>query len=190
MTIRRLFLIRHGETAGESSIRYHGRNDVPLSAVGREQMRRAGWVLSAEVIDTWVASTLHRSWEGARIVSQQAAVRIEPALQEVDFGRWEGHTLPEIEAMDPQLSAAWRSATPATGFDYPGGETAADFERRIFSGTDRLIAETGPCTAAVLHKGVMRKVLRSLGIGDIGRDRPELGEILRIGRIGGGWRLL
>ena len=33
-----LVLVRHGETEGESSIRYHGRNDVALSALGRAQM--------------------------------------------------------------------------------------------------------------------------------------------------------
>ena len=36
---RRLWLVRHGETEGQSSIRYHGANDVPLSDVGRQQIR-------------------------------------------------------------------------------------------------------------------------------------------------------
>ena len=38
----RLILVRHGETEGESSIRYHGRTDVALSELGRAQMRLAG----------------------------------------------------------------------------------------------------------------------------------------------------
>ena len=32
-----IILVRHGETVGESSIRYHGRNDVVLSRKGRSQ---------------------------------------------------------------------------------------------------------------------------------------------------------
>ncbi|MFN6195270.1 MAG: histidine phosphatase family protein, partial [Planctomycetota bacterium] len=31
--------MRHGETEGQSSIRYHGRNDVALSDEGRAQIR-------------------------------------------------------------------------------------------------------------------------------------------------------
>ena len=38
----RITLVRHGETTGQSSIRFFGQTDVPLSDVGREQMRRAG----------------------------------------------------------------------------------------------------------------------------------------------------
>src|SRR5208282_5591650 len=38
----RLILVRHGETEGESSIRYHGRTDVALSELGRTQMNLAG----------------------------------------------------------------------------------------------------------------------------------------------------
>ena len=42
---RRIWLVRHGETEGQSSIRYHGSNDVPLSDVGRAQIRAlAPWL--------------------------------------------------------------------------------------------------------------------------------------------------
>ena len=43
----RLILVRHGETEGESSIRYHGRTDVALSELGRAQMRLAGRAIGA-----------------------------------------------------------------------------------------------------------------------------------------------
>ena len=42
----RLCIVRHGETAGQSSIRYYGSTDVPLSRLGEEQMRRARSLMS------------------------------------------------------------------------------------------------------------------------------------------------
>ena len=39
--LNRIVLVRHGETTGESSIRYYGATDVPLSDLGRQQVRAA-----------------------------------------------------------------------------------------------------------------------------------------------------
>ena len=61
--LRRLVLIRHGETVGESSVRFHGSNDVELSAEGRALMREVGRGLRGEVFDLVLASPLRRSWE-------------------------------------------------------------------------------------------------------------------------------
>ena len=88
--LRRLVLIRHGETTGQSSIRFHGSSDVALSDEGRVQMREAARGLRTEVFDLIVASPLRRSWESARILSGGAPVRLEPDFREIDFGRWEG----------------------------------------------------------------------------------------------------
>ena len=41
--LRRIVLVRHGETVGNSSLRFHGSSDVALSDEGREQMRAATW---------------------------------------------------------------------------------------------------------------------------------------------------
>ncbi len=69
----RFFLVRHGETEGESSIRYHGATDVPLSDLGREQMRRAARAIAAprdaRPFSDVFSSPLIRASEGARIIS-------------------------------------------------------------------------------------------------------------------------
>ena len=65
---RRLWLVRHGETEGQSSIRYHGANDVPLSEVGRTQIR-ALLPLLAGVRPTMVAhSPLVRAAESEVLI--------------------------------------------------------------------------------------------------------------------------
>src|SRR4029077_10943344 len=91
----RFFLVRHGETEGESSIRYHGVTDVPLSDLGREQMRRAARAIAARWGDVnfgkVFSSPLVRASEGARIITGKTAdsiITIEE-FAEVHFGLFE-----------------------------------------------------------------------------------------------------
>ena len=93
--LRRIVLIRHGETDGESSVRFHGSSDVALSEAGRAHLRAAARTLRGEVFDLVVASPLRRSWEAAWIVSGGAPVRLEEDFREIAFGRWEGLTAGE-----------------------------------------------------------------------------------------------
>jgi broad specificity phosphatase PhoE len=159
-SLRRIVMIRHGETEGRSSIRFHGSGDTPLSDEGRTQLRESTRALRTEVFDIVVASTLRRSWEGAAIVSGGAPVRLEPNFREVHFGRWEGLTLEEIEASDPALFQDWKSG--ADRFEYPGGEPRADFKARIQRGLDRLM-ESGAASALIVsHKGVIRNLSENL----------------------------
>ena len=130
--LRRLVLMRHGETTGQSSIRFHGSTDVALSDEGRAQMRTAARGLVQECFDLVVASALRRSWQAAAIVAAGAPVRLEHGFNEIDFGRWEGLTKEEIEASDPVPYADWQAKVE--DFEFPGGETRADFRARVEQG--------------------------------------------------------
>jgi len=178
--LRKLILIRHGETDGQSSVRYYGSTDVELSDAGRAQMRKAGAALRHCAIDLWVASSLCRSWKGAQIASGGAQVRIEGNFREIHFGHWEGKTAEEIKASDPVRYEDWQGGAP--GFEYPGGEPRADFSARVAAGLASLNA-TGVRTAAcVLHKGVIREIVRALTGAALDRTRPELGGVLEVTR--------
>jgi broad specificity phosphatase PhoE len=67
--LSRLILVRHGETAGQSSIRYYGVTDVPLSELGRDQARQARLRIPGETFETVWASSLCRAWESAQIIA-------------------------------------------------------------------------------------------------------------------------
>ena len=172
-TLRRIVMIRHGETVGESSVRFHGSTDVALSEEGRDHMREAGRALRGEVFDLVVASPLRRAWEGARIVSGGAPIRLEAGFREIDFGRWEGLTKEEIEASDPVLSQDWQSR--ASGFEFPGGEPRADFAERVLAGLTRLESSGAASVLLVAHKGVVRAIAEKLLGSPLERDQPELG---------------
>jgi broad specificity phosphatase PhoE len=177
--LRRLVLLRHGETNGESSVRFHGSGDVDLSPEGRAEMRRA----AARIVpmpELVVASPLRRSWRSARIAGDGRRVLLVNEFREIHFGRWEGLTLAEIEARDPILFKEWQSR--AAGFEYPGGEPRGDFKARVAQGLGRLLAADANDALVVVHKGVIRQIVESLTGTAIPSDQPALGEILVVTR--------
>ena len=187
---RELVLVRHGETTGQSSIRFYGRTDVPLSDLGRRQMARAAAALAWERFDRCVTSPLSRARESAAIMLGPRAIepRVVPALAEVDFGRWEGLTREEIAARDPQRHAVWLTAGPS--FQYPGGEARPALRERVARATREELGGAPGRTLAVLHKGVMKIVLASLLALDHAHLRRlpiDLGSIHRLTWAAGRW---
>lgn len=166
MPPRRITLVRHGETTGQSSVRYYGSTDVPLAPLGEEQMRRVAAAVTGVRFDAVFSSTLRRSRRSAEIVAPAGhAVQAVAAFDEVDFGRWEGLTKEEIAARDPDLFTEWRAAPQV--FVYPDGECRRAFGQRVVAGFDA-IAAAAPAGdwLMVLHRGVIAAVLDHL----IGRD--------------------
>lgn len=186
--LRRIVLIRHGETVGNSSERLHGSADLALSPAGRAQMQCAAASLRTEVFDAVVASPLRRSWEAARIVAGGAPIRLEHDFREVHFGRWEGLTRAEVEASNPILYRDWQTRAP--GFEFPGGEPRAEFRARVLRGLARLEHGGADAVLGVLHRGVIRVIAEHL----LGRPLPDatpgLAEVVGLSRgADGAWSL-
>jgi broad specificity phosphatase PhoE len=189
----RLILVRHGETEGESSIRYHGRTDVALSELGRDQMRRAGRAIEKRHGGANFArvfsSPLVRASEGARIVAGASPpLVIVDEFAEVHFGLFEGLTADEIRERYPDEFARWNADRLAPSYTYPEGESRADFTNRVERGLERMLAmwtQRDKDALLVAHRGVIRAIVRKLT-----RREPivELGSI-QILRFDGDWHV-
>lgn len=187
MVPHRITLVRHGETAGQSSIRYHGINDVPLNDAGKDQMRRVGQTLAHKRFDRVFSSGLRRTREAASLIVPSPAALPVPELNEINFGRWEGLTKDEIAQRDPELYARWR-AEPHR-FRFPEGDDRAHFGERVAAGLDRILDEhpSGEWLM-VLHRGVIVSALdHFLGAGSCGSLAVALGSIHVVARNGRGW---
>jgi broad specificity phosphatase PhoE len=185
VSLRRIVMLRHGETVGNSSVRFHGRNDVALSDAGRAQMKEAGRRLTGEVFDLVVASPLRRSWEAAGLVTGGAApVRIEDGFREIHFGRWEGLSKGEIELRDPLLYREWQER--AAGFEYPGGELRADFQARVMRAFERVASSGAAGALLVGHKGVIRTLAEKLVGSPLPADAPALASEVSLSRAPSG----
>lgn len=201
----RLVLVRHGETVGNSSIRYYGRTDLALSELGRRQMRSARrWLASRHQEHRFApvfTSPLMRAAEGARLIAGERvpAIAIDEFV-EVDFGLFEGLTAEEIAERYPREFERWNAARLAADFVYPGGESRTAFAARVARGTARMLAlweaargegqGGGPAAALVVaHRGVIRVVVQRLA--GVAEPRIALGSIHileRDGRGAGGLR--
>ena len=179
-SLTRLVMVRHGETVGQSSVRYHGATNVALSDQGRAQVRAATRHLPRAAIDEWVSSPLDRAWESARILARGRPIRLDDDFREGSFGEWEGMTAEEIEASNPVLYRDWRERRP--GFEYPGGEKRADREVRIGQGLARLLASGARLVVLVAHKGVIREISDRLAGDRLRDDQPPLGGVVQLTR--------
>ncbi len=155
MSKRTIDLIRHGEPVGGRKIR--GQTDDPLSETGWRQMRQAlsvkpGWSFVA-------ASPLSR----CRAFGEEIAAAcgkpllLEPRLQEIGFGPWEGKLHDEIAAEDPERWMRFRRE-PAK-YRPVGAEPLDEFFRRVIGGFTELYARHPGDGLVVTHAGVIRALI-------------------------------
>jgi broad specificity phosphatase PhoE len=197
-----LILVRHGETVGQSSIRYYGRTDIALSEHGRAQMLAVARVLSRVSFKKVFSSPLSRARESARLIIEHNAQRADSPLVaaleefvEVDFGRFEGLTAEEIKLRWPNDYEVWSRLRLHDGYSYPGGESRGAFNARVSSGIERMFglwrgeaaSELRGAALLVAHRGVIRAIVKSL----VGLEPAiELGSIQALRFDGSAWQPL
>jgi probable phosphoglycerate mutase len=166
-----IYYIRHGETSWNAEGRLQGTQDVALNDLGRKQATHAGNVL-ADLLTRdgrdkttlpFVASPLQRARATMELV--RGALKLAPEkyalddrLREIGYGVWEGLTLAESEAADPEIYA--RRLADKWTVGPAGGETYADVQVRVRAWYDQLRTDT----VAVAHGGTCRALMVSLGL--------------------------
>ena len=161
-----IFLLRHGETQWNAEGRFQGKLDSPLTNRGREQAVQLGRILWQAFANRQLpplhVSPLGRTRDTAAIVCQCVhgieTVHVEPRLQEVSTGVWDGLRQEEI-------AAGWPGALDGSDhydwyFRSPNGETLEASIRRIRTWVDGL---EGP-VIAVSH-GLLGRLIRGTWLG-------------------------
>jgi probable phosphoglycerate mutase len=177
-----LVVVRHGQTEWSTSGQHTGLTDLPLLPGGEDDARRLAPVLAERHITHAFVSPLtraRRTAELAGLFDDGIETAVDPDLVEVDYGRWEGRTTPEIRAERGGSWSLWEDGTEPG--DTPG-ETLAQVADRV----DRVLARARPLladgdVALVAHGHVLRILTaRYLGLG------PEKGALfpLSTGRYG------
>src|SRR6202790_1992183 len=166
-----IFYIRHGETQWNAEGRLQGLQDIPLNDLGRKQAANAGSILAdlfardgrSETSLAFVASPLGRARSTMELV--RGSLKLPPGdyavddrLREIGYGQWEGSTLAQMQASDPELFAR-RQADKWT-VPPPGGESYAEVQARVTDWYAGLTADT----VAVAHGGTARALMVALGV--------------------------
>ncbi len=151
-----LDLLRHGETERGGGLR--GSLDDALTEHGWQQMCAA--VVERGPWNRIISSPLQR----CRLFAEQLAaarglpLSLEPGLQELHFGDWEGRSAAELMQADERgLGLFW---SDPYGFTPPNGEPVTDFSARVLAAVERLQGTyAGQRLLVVSHGGVMRLLL-------------------------------
>ena len=166
-----IYYIRHGETAWNAEGRLQGVQDTSLNDLGREQAAHAAGILAdlfvrdgrSEQALAYVASPLGRARSTMELV--RGALELPPhdysiddRLREIGYGQWEGSTLAQMEARNPEVFA--RRQVDKWTVSPPGGETYASVQIRVRDWYDSVSVDT----VAVAHGGTARALMVTLGI--------------------------
>ncbi len=125
-------VIRHGACEGGEMLR--GVTDVPLSELGRQQMRDAIEAMPLDGETRWqriISSPLVRCRAFADEQAQRFAIPVEEdeRWREVDFGEWDGKLIEDLQRSDGENLR--RYFVSPTSFTPPGGEAFAKVYDRI-----------------------------------------------------------
>lgn len=104
MPVTKLFLIRHGQSAGNAEGRFGGHGPTPLSELGEHQAKITAQALAKENITAIFSSDLHRAVQTAEPLSRllDIPVRTSKAFRERNVGVLEGLTFDESKAKHPK----------------------------------------------------------------------------------------
>lgn len=158
MSVTRLYFVRHGMTEWNDEGKMQGRTDVPLNDRGIVQAKLLARRLQNKGIKAIYSSPLSRAKKTAEIIASHFKLEVieAPALQEADFGKWEGLTLEEIKAGWGDLLELWyEGQIPA-----PGGEGLLAMQARVVEFVEKIVKEhKGEEILLVAHGGPIRALV-------------------------------
>ncbi len=160
----RLYLVRHGQTAWNSTNRAQGHTDIDLDETGLEQAALLGEELKGTDIQRILASDLARCIQTVAPFADASGLAIETRkdLRERTFGKMEGSDFSKLHSW--MRSEAQRLGIPDWQVRPPGGESMEDVWHRLAVVDEAVRAETAD-TLVVSHGGALAQFLSRLLLG-------------------------
>src|ERR1700757_4478990 len=142
MRVRRLVMLRHGQTEYNAGSRMQGQLDTELSDLGRDQAVAAAEVLAKRQPLVIVSSDLRRALDTAVALGERCGqpVLVDTRLRETNLGDWQGMTPFEVDASAPGARLAWREDARWAPH---GGESRVDVARRSMPLVAELVDSQG-----------------------------------------------
>ncbi len=190
------FLMRHGETEANVQQVLLGREDSPFTEAGRRQPFEVARRLGETKLTCIYTSPMARSRRTAELVVEALGrpieLRTEPAIAEIDAGRFTGLTFEEVRQRVSEFGGFG-------GFRYPGGESwldvqtravefVANLEGRDGAGPILLVTHAGVIAGLVAHflgKPIEKFIRTRFGHDFLGRLTVEGGSIAEYEKMAG-----
>lgn len=155
--MKKIYLIRHGETESNRKGIFRGRLDIPLSQNGREQavdLRRYFEDIPVDVVYT---SPLQRAVETAKTVFPGHTPVKEKWLNNLDLGEWSGMEKSLVKERFPQMWEDWVKRPESIRF--PGGERLLDVLKRASLFFGKVAFGEAETVAVVSHRSVIKVLI-------------------------------
>ena len=166
MTKTSIYLIRHGECAGNKENRVRGRVDFPLNENGLTQAEALALAMRDKGMTYVYSSPLKRALTTAEVISRICGCGLssDDSFSNIRLDPWEGRLKSDIAASEPELWKTWINDPESLVLD--GAETLDQVMERSLAGLQKLIEKhKGETFAVVSHRGVLKPLLSgALGI--------------------------
>jgi len=158
--VGKIFIIRHGQTSGNSARKYFGITDIELNEEGIIQAGQISKRLERENIYKIYSSNLKRAFQTAEIIARSHRMSVEPKedLMEINFGDWEGLSFQEIKRSCPHEFSEWQNNI--MGFTMPQGESILELKRRVETAFNEILNIARENNVVIVsHGGPIRIIL-------------------------------
>lgn len=155
--MKKLVLMRHGQTMFNEKKRIQGWCDAPLTELGKAQARNAKQYVDQLGLnfDYACSSTSERACDTLELVTDMPYTRLK-GLKEMNFGKFEG----EPEYLNPPL------AEYSAFFKAAGGETREEAGERVRKTLQEVMSDPNHNTVfAVSHGAAMKNFARTCRLG-------------------------
>jgi broad specificity phosphatase PhoE len=164
-----LILVRHGETSWNVEEVFRGRARIDLDEAGLRQAELVAGYLRQMHIEAVYSSPLERAVHTAEAIAvkHRLLVHSSEALNDLDFGDWEGKSIAVVREAFPEQYMLWISHPERARL--PGGETLGDATRRAMTAVHQAIADHQGNVVMVSH----RVVIKTLTLALMGLDESK-----------------
>ncbi len=157
-----LILVRHGETSWNVEEVFRGRAQIDLDEAGLRQAELVAGYLRQMQIEAVYSSPLARALHTAEAIAvkHRLVVNSSEALNDLDFGDWEGKSIAVVREAYPEQYMLW-TAHPEKA-RLPGGETLGDATRRAMTAVHQAITDHQGSVVMVSHRVVIKTLTLAL----------------------------
>lgn len=155
-----IYLIRHGECAGNAEERFRGRTDFPLNENGLRQATAVGDALKNTRLDFVYSSPLLRAAQTAEAVAapHNLPVIAHEGFNNMSVGIWENRPKKEIIEKYPADWKLWLENPEKLHIE--NAETCDDVRQRTFEALEEIVKEhSGASIAVVSHRGSLKPLI-------------------------------
>jgi probable phosphoglycerate mutase len=157
-----IYFVRHGETILTPTRKFSGTGSLDPELM-QEGLDQADLVAEEAVklgADVLIASPLKRTRQTAEAIARTTGLEIifDESWYELSFGDWDGKSIEEVKAEDPDAYQAWLNST---AYAPRGGESYDEASVRIEEALEKLVAEyPGKKVIVVTHNGVIKTAIK------------------------------